>query len=78
MELLIVILAVGASAIYLVRRFWRSLASSAATECGDGCAGCSCSSGGGNTQETNGNSCLEGCQERSADGKRKNLHPDDN
>ena len=78
MELLIVMLAVGASAIYLARRFWRSFANSGETECGDGCAGCSCSSGGGNIIQTNGNGCLEGCQERSADGNRKNLHPDDN
>ena len=75
MELLIVMLAVGASAIYLARRFWKSLANSVETECSEGCAGCSCTSGDGNHLETNGNSCLEDCQERSRDGGRGYLTP---
>jgi len=73
MELLIVILAVAASAIYLARRFWRSFSNAAETGCGDGCAGCSGSPGGENNMRTNGDPCLEGCRERPADGNRGNI-----
>lgn len=71
MELLIVLLAVGASAIYLARRFWRSFSKPAETGCGDGCAGCACTSGDGNIMQTSGNSCLEDCQGRPTVGNRE-------
>ena len=63
MEYFIVMLAVGASAIYLGRRFWRSISSSGQTDCAEGCGGCSCSSGGGNHLQADGSSCREHFQE---------------
>jgi hypothetical protein len=41
MELLIVLLAVAASSIYLVRRIWTSFTVPSDAGCAGGCAGCS-------------------------------------
>ncbi len=43
MEFLIVLLAVGISTIYLLRRFWSTFTISQENVCGERCAGCSCS-----------------------------------
>jgi hypothetical protein len=45
MELLVIIVAVGISALYLTHRFLRSLGGAAQPECRDGCCGCACTHG---------------------------------
>jgi len=72
MELLIVMLVVGASAVFLARRFWKAFSSSAETGCSDGCAGCACSSGHGSPLQADKDSCQMNCQKQSTDSSQKN------
>ena len=57
MEMLIVIIAVGISICYVVRRFWASFTQTAEGSCQSGCAGCACSSEMGDTVPNRADTC---------------------